>query len=218
MGTGFSLDLAMGSSRLSDEERQRVDSHQFALCQDLREAIGESEFFPQTACPSPGCLGMADPVQSLEWIRAGMPETPVRCLVCTAPILLRPYLRRAGFFAGSAMELPLYRAEEALERLQVQAETPFSTLRSEHGGLYHSTILQFGGLREGFARIGVAYADAVALDWRVQVEPFLGALPDAVIARIVGAPVGEIRKRRQRTGKPAFTRRGVLDELAREEE
>jgi hypothetical protein len=218
MAIGMSLDLATGLLGFSTEERQRIDSQQFALCQDLREAIGESEFFPQTACSSPGCLGMAEAARVLEWIRAGMPEAPLRCLVCTASIVLRPYLRRAGFFTGSAMELPLYRAEEALERLRAQAETPFSRLRSEYGGLYHSTILQFGGLREGFVRLGVTYADVASLDWRVQVESFLGALPDAVIARIVHAPVGEIRKRRQRTGKPAYTRRGALEGLVRQEE
>lgn len=85
---------------------------------------------------------------------------------------------------------------QTLDKLASLQNTPLDEIKSLHATAYHSALTHFGGLKQAFAQLGMEYAFEADLDWRKKVVPFLGKLPDTVIAKLLGASVWQVRRLR----------------------
>jgi len=61
--------------------------------------------------------------------------------------------------------------------------------------------------------MGIRYELGELADWGDKIRPFLGRLPDTMIAKHVGQPVSAVRKLRNGHGIPRYTRQVSYDEI-----
>lgn len=86
-------------------------------------------------------------------------------------------------------------SEQTLAQLQGKENKPFHTLINIAYG--RSALIHFGGLKQAFAKIGRDYKHEARAGWQERIRPFLGRVPDRVIAEVVGtsrATVGRMRR------------------------
>jgi len=80
--------------------------------------------------------------------------------------------------------------------------------RKQYPALYHSATYHFGSLKKAFAEAGLKYcfSEPKHPKWENKVKPFLGRMPDTIIASAVGVTKSKIRKLRQRLDIKAYNR------------
>lgn len=98
---------------------------------------------------------------------------------------------------------------QTLHLLPELQNTPLEEIQRWHATVYHSALTHFGGLKQAFAKLGVRYAYEEDLDWRKNVGPFLGKLPDTVIAKLLGASVWQVRRLRNSKNIAPFRMRDL---------
>jgi hypothetical protein len=78
--------------------------------------------------------------------------------------------------------------------------------------IYHSAVVHNGTLKAAFAKSGITYGFVEITDPAVKVTPFLGRLPDTVIAEVSGLKLSTVRRLRQKHHIQACTQRSLLGE------
>ncbi|MDP3727371.1 MAG: hypothetical protein Q8R35_01885 [bacterium] len=110
---------------------------------------------------------------------------------------------------GSRAEVPFFCKTQTAHRLPPLKELAPTELRRTEPAVYHSAIVHWGSLSSAFASLHIRYVFPefpLGRDWHAKIVPFLGRLPDTMIARACSTNVEAIRALRRERGTPAFTR------------
>ena len=193
---------------LSLQERaEMVQGHKLSLRLELIEAIRGFRYHPAGQCPTCGRQ-----LTALEIIR-GFKDDPhdftTECTGCHKRF--EPQLKHYSVVGN--MELPFYCSVQALDQLgHLEALDP-DVLQREHPAIYHSTIVHHGTLRNAFKKIGITYRYDEVVDWKTKVVPFLGRLPDNVIAQVVAVSPQTVSALRKKHGISRCTQESMLEEV-----
>lgn len=193
--------------KLTHAQRLAVDGELLQLRLDVIEAVHGERFDPRGDCPK--CFHELTGLEILRGFNEDPNDATTECPKCKTRFA--PKLHR-GSHSGWT-ELAFYCPVQTLDRLPPLRELPLEQFEREHRAIYNSAIVHFGGLRQAYARLGMKYAFETELDWRKRVVPFLGKLPDTVLAGLVGAPAKQIGKLRREHRIPVYSRSERAEEL-----
>jgi hypothetical protein len=112
------------------------------------------------------------------------------------------------------IELPFYCDCQTLAQLHGKEMLQPEQFAREHPAIYRSAIIHHGGIRRAFEKIGIQYVFEEIGDWKNKIRPFLGCLPDTIIAECVDVSVGTIRTIRRKLGVSRCTSRKMLAETS----
>lgn len=189
------------SHRVSQETAQE---HIFPLRLELIHALRGERYKPQGICPS--CGRKLTPTEIIAGFNRDPNDFTTRCTCGTRfePLLI-------CFGNELQIELPFYCASQTLAQMRGKKTLPPEEFSWKHPALYRSAIVHHGGIRRAFAEIGVRYEFEEVPDWRNKIRPFLGRLPDTVIAKYANVSAGVIGTMRRKLGVKRYTRRATLD-------
>lgn len=157
---------------------------------ELVEAVRGTRYEPQARCGQCGCH-LTD-LEILKGFRDDPLDYTTECPKCHWRF--EPRLHASTQL--TSMDIMYLCPVQTLHKLQSLQDTPLDEFKRLHGTVYHSALTHFGGLKQAFAQLGMEYAFEADLDWRKKVVPFLGKLPDTVIAKLLGASVWQVRRLR----------------------
>jgi hypothetical protein len=182
------------SQKLEIGLRQYLTETRAELAQTLR---GE-KFEPSARCPK--CSRKLTAVEILKGFNDNPTDFTTACPKCGErfPASLINYGR------VFRTELQFYCARQVVEQLRgFDHFTPEEISRANQS-VFQSAIYHFGSLRQAFEKIDRTYSFDEVGAWREKIQPFLGRLPDTIIAECVDVPVSAIRYMRRKLEIPCF--------------
>ncbi len=214
IGMGMSMSMSMRQEqrqtmRMSLEQRAAYDDHIHGLVLSLSGAIREERYEPTARCPS--CFTAMKPMEILRGFTNDPDDFTTGCTKCEKRF--EPHLICFGH--GSSVELKYYCPCQVLGRLRNLSSRQPEEIAREMPSEYRSAIIHHGTLRAAFKKIGVDYSFPEISGWESKAQPFLGKLPDAVIARCCGVSPTAVRRRRYAAKLPTFNRWKALREAER---
>lgn len=218
-GMGMSLSPSMThrlsmSHRMSFSLSQRhlISAQQTMLQIELTGVLRDERYTPRGECPS--CRRDLKPNEILAGFLRDVTDFTTRCTGCGHRF--EPKL--ICFGQGGNIELRFLCGVQAQEQLRTVSHLPPSEIAREYPSEYRSAVVHYGTLAAMFADMDVPYDQPELEGWQAKVEPFLGRMPDTVIAKCVGEPVSVIRRLRNAQGISRFTRQLALEEAEQEAE
>lgn len=212
MSMGFSQSLSLGQSQtprqeLNQAQRQSlVQGHLLQLRLELIEQVRGEKYRPQATCPK--CNHSLTPLEIIRGFNRDPYDFTTSCTKCHHRFA--PKLVHHGRLART--ELPFYCDAQTQARLRGWETLSPDDLKQIEPALYHSAVVHRGTLKAAFAALDIVYDFAEIVEPLRKVEPFLGHLPDRMIAEIIGLKARAVGARRRELGIPACTHRKVLAE------
>ena len=194
------------SLRLTQEQRLKVAQLSFSLRLQLVGALRDEEYEPKARCPE--CLRELTPLEIIKGFNQDPNDFTTCCTKCGhrfAPKLI-------CFGDGSRIEIPFYCDTQTVSQLRGKEGLNPEQLLKEIPGVYRSAIVHYGNIKRAFEKIGINYMFDEISDWRSKVMPFLGRMPDTIIADCVNASVNAIRAMRRKLGISRYTLSKALEE------
>lgn len=188
--------------RLTHAQRLEVGHRLIQARMELAQAIHGQTYNQQGNCT--GCGYHLTPREILEGFSESPTDTTTRCPRCKTRF--QPVLIAWGQGRHSSIEVKYYCPDQTLHALRGQEGSGPEELAQKLPGIYQSALLHFGSLRAAFAKVGeqigrtIEYAHGDVEGWKMKVVPFLGQLPDTIIAGIVGVSATTIGNMRKRNG------------------
>ncbi len=192
--------------RITVEQRERIAAHRFDLRLALLHVLRGVQYELRAYCQQ--CMRQLTPLEILRGFNADPTDFTTRCTGCGhrfAPTLM-------CWPNGEATELPFFCVSQTLAQLPGKETLTSEQFAREHAAIYRSAIVHHGGLRQAFAVIGIAYPHEETSDWRGKIAPFLGRMPDTVIAECVHVSADVIGRMRRRNGVPRYSLHAALAE------
>src|SRR3989344_1344742 len=203
LSAGYSLELRKRMEKLlelSPEQRLLVQEMAFGLRMDLVYELHGERYEPNGQCPK--CFRRLTPVEIIRGFNQSPRDFTTQCPKCRRRF--EPSL--VVFSNGVNVYLPFYCDIQTLEMMRGKDKISPEKFASGHPAVYRSAIVHHGNLRQAFNRIGVRYNfKEETHDWKNKVGPFLGRLPDTIIAECVDKPVHIIRVMRRKLGISRYT-------------
>lgn len=186
--------------RLTLEQRVLLGGYLHDLGVELTGAIREERYQPVAQCFQ--CSHKMEPVDILHGFRDVVDDFTTECPKCH-----HRFEPKLICFAGAgSIELPYFCSVQVLGRLRTVADKPPEVITRELPGEYRSAVIHHGTLRNAFQKLSIRYDFPEVTAWESKAQPFLGRLPDTVIARCTGVSVSIIRARRHKAGIRRFCR------------
>jgi hypothetical protein len=193
--------------RLTVKQRLAVQTQKLKLRLELLQVVRAERYEPHAVCPR--CTRRLTPLEILHGFNRDPNDYTTKCPNCGhrfAPQLI-------SFGEGSRMELPFLCGAQTLAQLPGLEMIPQSGLKRTSPSIYHSALYHFGSLKSAFKKIGVDYRCEEVADWRDKIRPFLGKLPDTVIAVCADVSPSAIRRMRAKLKISACRVHKTLHEL-----
>ena len=195
------------SLRLSLEQRIKIQQLAFSLRMALIQELRGERYEPRATCPE--CSREMTPVEIMKGFKQDPNDFTTCCSACGyrfEPILV-------CFGDGTSITIPFYCDMQTLSQLQrLGAFLSPEQIESRNPGVYRSAIIHHGGLRRAFERIGIRYDFEEIHDWKSKVIPFLGRMPDTIIADCANASISTVRALRRKLGVSRYTLHKTLEE------
>lgn len=191
---------------LTMEQRQKLSVHQTMMQIGLVAALRDERYQPVGDCPS--CGRKLQPNEILAGFTADVNDFTTLCTGCNRRF--EPKL--ICFGEASRIEIPFYCNVQARNQLKEAAHLSPAEIARQHPGPYRSAIVHYGTLAAMFQTIGVTYDQQELEGWQAKVQPFLGRLPDTVIAKCLNVKVEVVRKMRKDQRIGSYTKRKGLKE------
>ncbi len=209
MGPGMSLELRPSLRQEVSLRQQNVliQEHVLSLRISLIHALTGSEYKPYARCPQ--CERELAPREIIAGFNTDPNNFDTTCTRCGHRFA--PILRYANQHGSG--EMPFYCSAQALEKLRGMEGLSPEVLRKKEHAAYNSAIVHHGSLKAAFAKIGVKYAFVELTDPKRKITPFLGRLPDTVIAELSDVSVHSVRQLRKKLRIGACSRQSMLDEI-----
>lgn len=186
--------------RLTHAQRLEAGHRLIQTRMELAQAIHGETYNQRGDCTN--CGHRLTPREILEGFSDSPTDTTTKCPRCKERF--QPVLIAWGQGMASSIQVHYYCPDQTLHALQGQESKGPEELAKTLPGVYQSAILHFGSLRAAFTKVGerlgraIEYAFGDIDGWKMKVGPFLGRLPDKLIAEIVGVShttIGSMRKR-----------------------
>lgn len=204
----LSVDLNLRlAPRLTLEQRVLVLQHTLSLRLELVAAIRAEQWKSNARCPQ--CNRRLTLLEILKGFNQDPGDVTTGCPKCNRRF--RPFLICQG--DGWAAEIPFYCPSQVLEMLKGEEGLSPAQLSKKYSAIYRSTLIHFGTLGNAFAKIGITYIFKEVDAWKQKARPFLGRLPDGVIAECVGRSARTIGTERRRLRIPRYSKSQSLEEL-----
>ena len=214
MGMSFSMGQRMETRQeMTLEQRQLiVQSQIISLRFELIGLIhGEERYHPEAKCPK--CLRELTPLEILKGFSSDPNDFNTTCTSCQHRF--QPLLVWSN--QSTRISMSFYCDIQTQEQLRGLENLSPDQLKKEHGEVYHSAIAHHGMIRNAFAAMGVTYPFDEVADIKQKVEPFLGRLPDTVIAELSGVKVNVVRRMRKSAHISACTHKSLLENAPEED-
>jgi len=188
------------------EQRHEVQNHLFTTRMELLEALRGERYTPKAQCPR--CHRELTSLEIISGFNQDPNDFTTRCSGCShrfEPIII-------CFGKGSSVELPFYCSNQCLSRLGEAQHLAPDALSRKEPAIFRSVIIHHGTLKAAFKKIGIDYAFEEILDWQSKIMPFLGRMPDTVIAECSGISAKRVGTIRRKQKIKRFFARSALSE------
>lgn len=190
-----------------ESRQEQLVKHVLTLRTELILALHNERYQPEATCPN------CHVELTSEAILIGFNHDPndftTSCPLCNTRF--RPKL--VCLSDNGSIEMPFYCDIQSLSLLKGMEDLTPEQLKREHSEIYRSTIYHYGTIRNAFNAMGVRYEFGEIENWSDKIQPFLGRLPDTVIAKYAGQPVSAIRRMRNGLGIPRYIKQVSYDEI-----
>ena len=187
------------TQRVEISQEQALEQ-KFALRLELVQALRDEEYRPQGDCPE--CFHKLTAVEIIRGFNRDPNDFTTACPKCK-----HRFIPRLVLLAGETRgEMAFYCAVQALEQLRGKEALAPEELLAKHQAAYRSAIVHYGSIRSAFEKIGVDYRFPEISDWRAKVKPYLGRLPDTIVAECAGVSRHVVSRMRKKLGISRFTR------------
>ncbi len=195
----------MSSLRLSlrQEQRQKFSlehrpDKNFTLRLSLIQVLSGELYTPRGNCPM--CSKQLTPAEILSGFNDDPNDFTTGCPGCE--YRFRPLLVSDGV---SQLELPFFCPIQVLAQLPGREGLSPQDLARDDPAIYRSAVIHFGTIQGAFRSAGLSYPYTdTPSGWEQKVAPFLGRLPDKVIAECLDVTVYAIRKLRTSLGIQSY--------------
>lgn len=209
------MGMSMGHRQEVRQEARLTQSQSIAVSQlmiqrrlDLISSLHGEQYEPKATCPACG-YGLTN-YEILKGFNDSPTDYTTGCPKCKHRF--GPKLRHST--NSGSTEVAFYCPGQTLAQLPGLEQVPLDEIKTKHAAVFRSAVTHFGGLKQAFEQCGITYAFAADLDWKNQIGPFLGKLPDTVVAELAGAPLSTVRKLRKERGIPSFSRREEAESIS----
>ncbi len=192
------------SQRLTHAQRLEVGHRLVEIQWELAQELAGEQYSARGQCP--GCEHRLTAREILAGFSRSPTDTTTRCPKCK----MRFQSLLIAFGRGSSIEVNFYCPSQTLAALDGMEDMTPSELSRTLPGVYQSALVHYGSLGNAFAESGklrgveIIYAHADLRGWEAKVGPFLGQLPDKMIAKIVRKPTRVITTMRIAAGINPF--------------
>ncbi|OGD31799.1 hypothetical protein A3C91_00015 [Candidatus Azambacteria bacterium RIFCSPHIGHO2_02_FULL_52_12] len=199
MEMGMSLDIHI-KQKQELKLKQRLQLHQraFGLRMELVQALRGVRYTPKGDCPQ--CNKKMTPVEIIRGFNQDPNDFTTRCARRRCGYRFTPIL--AYSMGAIQAEIPFYCAAQTLARLPGKETLSPERFAREYSAIYHSAVIHHGGIGQAFRKIGTTYAFKELDGAKRKIKPFLGKLPDTVIAECADIPVSAVRAMRKQLNIP----------------
>lgn len=206
MTMGFGLRLSLPHShkvQLTLAQRHAVQLRQMQLRQELVQSLrGRGErMIPRAVCPQ--CSHLLTPLEIMRGFLDDPHDTTTACSECGERFQPTLETRTHDVPGATSFWCP---AQTLSALRELGAHEP-DFLRKSNSTIYYSAIVHFGSIAAAFCAIGIEYThddEIVGRDERI--VPFLGLLPDTVIASVARMSVSTVRRKRWSLGIERYRR------------
>ncbi len=207
MSFGMMLTQRLAQSlHLSQEQRIQLQQFSFSLRMDLIQELRGERYEPKATCPR--CSREMTPVEIIKGFNQDPNDFTTCCSACGHRF--EPTLICLG--DGTEIRIPFYCDAQTLAKLRGRENLSPEQISRELPGAYRSAIIHHGSIRRAFEKLGIQYLHEEISDWKSKIQPFLGRMPDTIIADCVDASVHVIRTMRRKLGISRYTLRKALEE------
>lgn len=192
---------------LTQSQKLAVTNYIIGLRIDLVGSLAGVKYYPENSCPT------CHRVLKLSEILKGYNNDP-KDLRTTCPKCKERFVAK---LRSNTAELRWYCPNQALSALQEGGSREMlkpEEILQWNDSVYHSLLTHFGSVTNAFKKLGITYTHGEVPNWHSRVRPFLGKLPDTVIAQIVGVNRNIINALRKSFSINAFNRRKLAEKLA----
>lgn len=169
---------------------QRI-AKSFSLRLKLIKVLRGEKYHPQAECPQ--CHRKLKIVEILRGFNRDPKDYTTKCPHCKHRF--EPNLQ--VILPHGSITLPFFCSVQTLDQLHGKENLFPDAFEKQYPALYRSVIVHHGNLKAAFQKIGIHYRFNENIKWEKKVKPFLGLLPDTVIAACAGISVYRIRKMRR---------------------
>lgn len=201
MSMSMSMSCGMRQELSQRATQELLAEHRLSLRLKLIQALRDVEYTPAAVCPK--CNRDLKAVEVIRGFNNDPNDFTTLCPGCghrfNAKLM---HVDRLGH-----TEMPFFCASQTLNLLKgTEGKSP-AELKATSPAVYHSAIVHHGTLKAAFGKIGVLYKFDETLDWKSKIRPFLGRLPDTVIAKAAGISAKVVARQRKLHKVPRCTRK-----------
>ena len=157
-------------------------------------ALRGVNYRPKGKCT--GCGKMLTHEEILKGFRSDPLDYKTECPRCETRFVSQ--LSHRSETGASEALLTFYCADQVLHEMKGLHNLEPKEIEKRNPSVFHSAIAHFGNLKNIFKELDVEYAKELQGDWKTKVEPFLGKLPDTIIARCIGVAPSTIGRWRRK--------------------
>jgi hypothetical protein len=190
-------------TRLTQKQKLAVANQIAGLRIALVSALWGVKYEPQAKCPR--CDRRLTPLEILKGFNDNPQDRTTQC-----PNKKCNYRFHANLDSGG-IQLQMYCPTQTLDALLGRQYMSPEEIQKWNPSLYHSAIVNFGSLKNAFARNSVKYEREELPPWHDRVMPFLGKLSDKMIGEVVGVSANIIGAIRRSYKIPAFKKSALAD-------
>lgn len=164
------------------------------LKMELSQLLIQETFKPDGVCPR--CDKKLTAAEILMGFNRNPADFTTGCPVCKTRF--RPSL--VHYFGNTLdqMRLSFLCEVQALDLLKKLTHLKPEQIKKVDASLYYSLLFHFGGIKAACRKIGINYRfEKTIKGWRKKIVPFLGQLPDSLLAgyvHVTPAAIGNFRK------------------------
>lgn len=190
MEIGFSSRQEL-SQRVEMSMDQRLEAR-YTLRLALIESIHGRRYKPQAKCPK--CSRKLTLLEILKGFSADPTDYDTTCTGCGT----RFQAQLIHHSPAGNIEMPFLCDEQSQWQLRGLEHLSPEEIMKKEPPAYHSALAHNGSLKRTFAKMGIEYGFTELADAKRKITPFLGKLPDTVIAEVSGLSVGVVRSLRKK--------------------
>jgi|TARA_Y100000310_G_scaffold299617_1_gene334619 hypothetical protein len=193
------------SAKLTAEQRASVEAKVLGIRLELVQALRGEKYEPNATCSR--CNRKLTPLEIIK----GFNNDPNDFTTCCSACGYRFEPRLVCFVDGARIEVAFYCDCQTLEQLRGKENLSPKELCAKFPAIYRSAIIHNGSIKRSFKKIGINYLFEEVSIWKNKIKPFLGRLPDTVIANYVNVSPSTIGAMRKKLGIARYSKRMLLE-------